>query len=666
MKYTSETFIEAAKKVHGDKYDYSQTEYKNIKEKVAIICPKHGLFTQVPESHLKGNGCRKCGREKWQDTMLDKYGVRYPQQSKEIREQSQQTKMERFGQLRSPNSGKKKMPLEEFIQKARSVHGDVYDYSKVVMDGTMNKVEIICPEHGSFFQTPNKHLIGHGCSHKDCVSKRRGLTSLNKFGVKNPMQSEEVQAQVRNTNMERYGVSNVMQCDEIQARLQESNLLNYGVKSTFELEDVKQKSLTTKKENGTYSVSEPEDNLYQMLLNKFSQDDIKRQYRSGVYPFLCDFYIKSRDLYIELNACFTHGPHWFDSKSETDLNVLESWKVKLNNGHEMYAGAIDTWTSRDILKRQAARNNNLNYVVFWDSKLRDAALWFSLDCPDGMDWECEYSWLPVRDTLQVGRVNVSRTGLNLSRVVKYYQQDVFYSSEKELWAENNTWKSQGVSTRAFLYYNRLKYLGKNPSELTDFELLRGFNISGMHHGYSVFDVNLMEQAVEKYNIKSIYDPCAGWGERMLFCHLHDIEYFGVDINDRLGPGYENMIKDFDMKRQAVLFCDSSQVSLSGTYDCVFTCPPYGSKEIYSVKGAENLGHDAFLNWWGRVVENSLTVKPKYFMFQINQKWLSSMAEIVVKHGFRITDRFDAKILASHMNKTTKREFESLVVLEKYI
>ena len=64
-RYTTEEFIEKAKEIHSDKYDYSKVVYKNSSTKVEIICPKHGSFFQNPYSHLNGCGCPRCGKEKW-------------------------------------------------------------------------------------------------------------------------------------------------------------------------------------------------------------------------------------------------------------------------------------------------------------------------------------------------------------------------------------------------------------------------------------------------------------------------------------------------------------------------------------------------------------------------------------------------------------------------
>lgn len=120
-KYTTEEFIEKAREIHGDKYDYSKTIYgNNKKEKIEIICPLHGSFFIAPDSHLMGSGCKYCNKGEVFNT-------------------------------------------EEFIEKAKKIHGKKYNYEKTIYKQSLKKVTIICPEHGEFKQTPAKHLYGHGC-----------------------------------------------------------------------------------------------------------------------------------------------------------------------------------------------------------------------------------------------------------------------------------------------------------------------------------------------------------------------------------------------------------------------------------------------------------------------------------------------------------------------
>lgn len=132
MKQTTQDFIEKARKVHGDKYDYSCTEYKGARYNVDIKCKIHGVFTQMATNHLGGKGCKECSR------------------IKVVKDQTSNT--------------------EEFIKKAKNIHGDKYDYSLVDYKNNRTHVEIICKEHGKFLQTPSGHLGGKGC--KECGKEK--------------------------------------------------------------------------------------------------------------------------------------------------------------------------------------------------------------------------------------------------------------------------------------------------------------------------------------------------------------------------------------------------------------------------------------------------------------------------------------------------------------
>ena len=118
-------FINIAKKVHNNKYDYSKVNYVNAITKVCIICPEHGEFWQIPYSHLKGFGCSKCGDA-----------------------------------LRGRNQTKTQ---EQFISEANVIHSNKYDYTKTKYTGIYNPVIITCPKHGDFEQVPSYHLQGNGC-----------------------------------------------------------------------------------------------------------------------------------------------------------------------------------------------------------------------------------------------------------------------------------------------------------------------------------------------------------------------------------------------------------------------------------------------------------------------------------------------------------------------
>lgn len=134
-------FIEQAIKVHGGKYDYSRVEYKNSHTNVCIVCPEHGEFWQTPNNHLHCHGCKKCSSQ--------------------------------------VNSVKNALTTEKFIENARKIHGDKYDYSKVEYTNSRTKVCITCPKHGDFWQMPAMHVNERqGCPLCGTLSSKEELDIL--------------------------------------------------------------------------------------------------------------------------------------------------------------------------------------------------------------------------------------------------------------------------------------------------------------------------------------------------------------------------------------------------------------------------------------------------------------------------------------------------------
>lgn len=132
-KFTTEEFIWRARKIHGDKYDYSKVVYVNNMTKVCIVCPVHGEFWQRPKLHLRGHGCPCCSVD-----------------------------------LRTGS-------VAIFISKAKEVHGDKYDYSQVIYRGSNTKVTIVCPKHGEFSQKSSGHLSGRGCPFCSLEEQKKGV-----------------------------------------------------------------------------------------------------------------------------------------------------------------------------------------------------------------------------------------------------------------------------------------------------------------------------------------------------------------------------------------------------------------------------------------------------------------------------------------------------------
>lgn len=178
------SFIAKAREVHGEKYDYSQVVYRHYDKRVCIICPEHGPFMQTPHIHLGGHGCSKCANlyspstEEFIIASKAIFGEKYDYSKVVYRSNKRKVCIicPEHGEFWvTPNNhlnhqvgcsrctGYYDLTLEEFIDEANKRFNNKYDYSRVVWKGFQKKVEIICPEHGSFFQTPMQHLKTQGC-----------------------------------------------------------------------------------------------------------------------------------------------------------------------------------------------------------------------------------------------------------------------------------------------------------------------------------------------------------------------------------------------------------------------------------------------------------------------------------------------------------------------
>ena len=129
-KVSKKQFIKESNLIHFEFYSYSNIVYKGKTEKIKIICPIHGEFTQKPAEHLSGCGCQKCGNK---NKVINRTG--------------------KF----------KRKTIKEVLQKFVEVHGNKYDYSLVEYKNMNTKVTIICKEHEEFEQRPDAHIYGQGC-----------------------------------------------------------------------------------------------------------------------------------------------------------------------------------------------------------------------------------------------------------------------------------------------------------------------------------------------------------------------------------------------------------------------------------------------------------------------------------------------------------------------
>ena len=171
-----------------------------------------------------------------------------------------------------------------------------------------------------------------------------------------------------NTNVKKYGVEYFSQSQTYKDLYQNDEFIIQK----------QQKDYETKK-NKSFNITIPEHKIYQYLIQKYN--DVKRQYKSELYPFNCDFYIPTIDTYIEYQGHWTHGKEPYIGTEEQDkilhqLQSKASLMISKGNKNSQYLRAIKVWSKSDPLKREIAKKNNLNWIEFFN--MNQFLDWFNM------------------------------------------------------------------------------------------------------------------------------------------------------------------------------------------------------------------------------------------------------------------------------------------------
>lgn len=240
-----------------------------------------------------------------------------------------------------------------------------------------------------------KHLVRNWCREynihipKECTVEARKRTNLKKYGCVCPLINEDIKLKSEETSLLRYGCKKAAESKTVRQRagkaIKAARIKNHTTtKELMDSSEIYKEGLTrkeyflkkkheTSKLNGTCGKSKEEDEIYMYLLTLF--DDVDRYHFSNDYPFPCDFYIPSLDLYIEYQGFWMHGKEKFDSNNFQHVEKVALWKNKAETS-KIYKHAIDVWTVRDPLKRETAKKNNLNWLEFFS--IKEFQDWFNL------------------------------------------------------------------------------------------------------------------------------------------------------------------------------------------------------------------------------------------------------------------------------------------------
>lgn len=305
-KKTTKEFIESAKRIHGDKYDYSKVEYVNNLTKVCIICPEHGEFWQTPSNHINGNrprGCPVCG-------IIE-------------------------------TNRKNTYTLDEFIGKARKVHGDKYDYSKVEYNGSTSKVCIICPEHGEFWQTPSSHLVGCGCPYCSGNAKDDSKTFIEK---------------AENIHCGKYDYSSVEYVNS-----QTPVKIICPIHGEFTQLPNNHLSKRYGCPKCSHIISKKEEELYDFICSTVGKENVIQHTRDVISPLELDIYIPSLSIAVEFDGIRWHSEEFEKSKTYH----LDKTRMCEDKGIRLIHIFEDEWDfKKDIIKGMMTSKFNKNEKIY--------------------------------------------------------------------------------------------------------------------------------------------------------------------------------------------------------------------------------------------------------------------------------------------------------------
>lgn len=203
-------------------------------------------------------------------------------------------------------------------------------------------------------------------------------TNIKKYGAENVFASDIIKDKIISNNVKKYGVDHYSKTGEGREKLSKCAKKSlykrrktckerYGVDYALANSDIAQKRIETLRKNQTFNTSKVEQLFKEYLIAKF-QNGVECQYKSAVYPFSCDFYIKPLELYIELQGSWTHGGHPFNENDINDINRLNKLKLKKSL---YYQNAAKTWEIRDVNKRNIAKQNKLNYLEIFSNNINE-------------------------------------------------------------------------------------------------------------------------------------------------------------------------------------------------------------------------------------------------------------------------------------------------------
>ena len=364
----------------------------NLKKRpVCIICGKPVKYTSGHYAKFCSKECQysDLGKKITKDikikSNLEKYGVEHTSQLKEVTDKRTKSRADHVNEIQQhvreslykkygaydvmhiphilqkiKNTNLKKFGVEFPLQQLKKENSEIY---QKISQTCINKFGVDSPLKNKEVREKIKqtNIQKYGVDNlfkNDIIKEKIKQTNIQKYGVDYLFKSNIIKEKIKQTNIQKYGVDNPLKNKEIREKIKQTNIQKYGVDNPLKNKEIWKKSQDNRQIS---SKSKLENNFLNYLKLKYESDDIITQYKSKEYPYYCDFYIKSINLYIEIQGHWTHNDHPFDINNLNDQLIMDIWRTK-SLSDKYYKNALNTWTIKDVEKRNTAIQNNLNYL----------------------------------------------------------------------------------------------------------------------------------------------------------------------------------------------------------------------------------------------------------------------------------------------------------------
>ena len=516
-KLSTEEFIKRAKEIHGDKYDYSITNYVNRRTKIKYICPIHGIQEQLPENHIK-YGCGQCG--------IDKASI------------------------------KRRVPIENLIKRFNEVHNNKYDYSKMNYVNIDTPIEIICPEHGSFFQSPYDHQRGANCP--KCGGRKKTTEDFIKC-------AKEIHGDKYDYSKSKY----INSTTKIEIICPEHGSFFQSYVGHILL---KQNCPVCSKT--TYKGEEKISNYLKAMKIEFeTQKTFEDCKDKRCLKF--DFFIPKQNLIIEYDGIQHFSPTSFGNDADYNLK----YNVKHDKIKEEYCKKNNlkllriSYEDFDNIEEILHNNISTTFIMTWPKDFDKEK--YAINILNSLG-DFPYDTYQDKELLSdYSKISSSPNSLAGLKIVKNFHKNIYSSRVGSHITPVEAWNDKELLLKTIL--NRMTY---HKPPYTPKVIRDGLNISKKAPKVSVFKPSLARFLIENFlnEFNTVFDPFSGFSGRMLGCCSLGKKYIGQDINQEQVL-YSNQIINL-LKLDATVI-QKDIFESNGEYDCLFTCSPYNLKEVWN-------------------------------------------------------------------------------------